>query len=66
MPVLGMAFNGAPEAKTVKNRVHWDVTVTDLQLLLDAGATLPRTKDNEIRWHVFADPEGNEFCAFDA
>ena len=62
MPVLSMAFNGVPEAKTVKNRVHWDVTVTDLQALLDAGAILLRTKDNEIRWHVLADPEGNEFC----
>jgi hypothetical protein len=33
--------------------------------LLDAGATLLRAKDDEIHWHVLADPEGNEFCAFD-
>jgi hypothetical protein len=37
-----------------------------LQALLDAGATLLRPKDSEIHWHVLADPEGNEFCAFDA
>jgi Glyoxalase-like domain len=66
MPLLSMAFNGVPEAKTIKNRVHWDVTVTDLQALLDAGATLLRAKDSEIHWHVLADPEGNVFCAFDA
>ena len=44
MPLLSMAFNLVPEVKTVKNRVHWDVTVTDLHLqaLLDAGATLLR------------------------
>jgi Glyoxalase-like domain len=59
-------INQVPEPKTVKNGVHWDVTVTDLQALLDAGATLLRTKDSEIHWHGLADPEGNEFCAFDA
>ena len=65
MPVLTMDFNRVPEPKTVKNRIHWDVTVADLQPLLDAGATVLRRKDDEIRWHVLADPAGNEFCAFD-
>jgi hypothetical protein len=65
MPILTMDFIRVPEAKTVKNRIHWDVTVTDLEALLDGGATLLRAKDDEIRWHVLADPEGNEFCAFD-
>lgn len=64
MPILTMDFNKVPEPKTVKNRIHWDVTVADLQPLLDAGATLLRAKDDEIGWHVLADPEGNEFCAF--
>ena len=31
-----------PEPKTVKNRIHWDVSVADLQLLPGAGATLLR------------------------
>lgn len=65
MPILTMDFNKVPEPKTVKNRIHWDVSVVDLQPLLDAGATLVRRKDGEIRWHVLADPEGNEFCVFD-
>ena len=53
-----------PEAKTVKNRIHWDVDVADLQPLLDHGATVLREPDDQIRWAVLADPEGNEFCAF--
>jgi hypothetical protein len=64
MPMLTMDFNAVPEARTVKNRIHWDVSVADLQLLLDAGATLLRAQDDEIGWHVLADPQGNEFCAF--
>ena len=28
------------------------------------GATVLRGPDDEIRWWVTADPEGNEFCAF--
>jgi len=53
-----------PEPKTVKNRIHWDVTAPALQPVLDAGAKLLRPKDGEIGWHVCADPEGNEFCMF--
>jgi glyoxalase superfamily protein len=64
MPMLAVDFNAVPEPKTVKNRIHWDVSVADLQPLLDAGATLLRAQDDEIGWHVLADPEGNEFCAF--
>jgi glyoxalase superfamily protein len=59
-----MDFNVVPEPKTVKNRVHWDVTTTDVAGLLAAGATLLRAPDAEIGWHILADPEGNEFCAF--
>jgi hypothetical protein len=65
MPILTMDFAPVPEPKVAKNRIHWDVTVPDLQSLIDAGATLLRPSDTEIRWHVMADPEGNEFCAFD-
>ena len=64
LPILTMDFNPVTEPKTVKNRIHWDVAVADLAPLLDAGATLVRAKDAEIGWHILADPEGNEFCAF--
>jgi glyoxalase superfamily protein len=53
-----------PEPKTAKNRLHWDVSCPDVSALLDAGATLLRPPDQDIDWHVLADPEGNEFCAF--
>ncbi|GAA3577551.1 VOC family protein [Microlunatus spumicola] len=56
-------FVPVPEAKTVKNRVHWDV-VGSTDELLAAGATLLRTRDDEIAWDVLADVEGNEFCVF--
>jgi hypothetical protein len=56
-------FNPVPEPKTVKNRMHWDVTA-DVATLVAAGATVLRAADDEIAWTVLADPEGNEFCCF--
>ncbi|HEV2375832.1 MAG TPA: VOC family protein [Streptosporangiaceae bacterium] len=64
MPILTMDFVPVPEPKTVKNRIHWDVTVPSMAPLLDAGARVLREPDDEVHWHVLADPEGNEFCAF--
>lgn len=54
-----------PEPKTVKNRIHWDVTSTDLPALLDRGATVIAPPTDQTPWHVLADPDGNEFCVFD-
>jgi hypothetical protein len=64
MPIATMDFVPVPEPKLAKNRVHWDVTVSDPGLLAKAGATVLREPDAQVRWHVLADPEGNEFCAF--
>jgi hypothetical protein len=64
MPILTMDFVPVPEPKTVKNRVHWDVTVADVAPLAAAGATVLREAGGDIDWYVLADPEGNEFCAF--
>ena len=66
-PFMFWVFHHVPEPKTVKNRVHWDVKLVDTTIdgLVAAGATLLRPKDDEIRWWVMADPEGNEFCAFE-
>ena len=64
MPILTMDFAQVPEPKTVKNRIHWDVTVPSVTPFIEAGATVLREPDSDIRWHVLADPEGNEFCAF--
>jgi len=68
VPFEGFDFVVVPEFKTVKNRVHWDIrlvagrSVGDLEA---AGATVLRRPDDDIRWTIMADPEGNEFCAFD-
>jgi glyoxalase superfamily protein len=56
-------FVQVPEPKTVKNRWHWDLVCDDIDALLARGATLLRVPDDDISWHVLADPEGNEFCA---
>src|SRR4051812_11472454 len=56
-----MVFQWVPEAKTVKNRMHWDVW-GETQSVLATGARLLRGRDEEIGWDVLADPEGNEFC----
>ncbi len=64
MGSLSMDFIPVPEPKTVKNRIHWDVTVAEVQPLVDVGARVLRAEGGDIAWHVLADPEGNEFCAF--
>jgi hypothetical protein len=63
-PFEWLVFVPGPDVKTVKNRIHLDVTTADVALLVDAGAQLLRPKDDEIGWSVLADPDGNEFCAF--
>ncbi|MGI8435212.1 MAG: VOC family protein [Nocardioidaceae bacterium] len=64
MPFEAWVFDHVTEPKTVRNRIHWDVTVRSLDLLVGAGATVLRPRDDEIGWTVMTDPEGNEFCAF--
>lgn len=61
-------FGAVPEPKTVKNRIHWDVTLTassSIEDLVAARATLLRANDADIDWTIMADPEGNEFCVFE-
>jgi predicted enzyme related to lactoylglutathione lyase len=63
-----IAFQRVPEAKAVKNRLHVDVDVPDIDAAVapilrlgGAIASEPRELDG-YRWRVMADPEGNEFC----
>ncbi len=65
-PFEFLVFEPVPEPKTIKNRIHWDVDTPDVDLLTAYGATVVRARDEEIGWTVLADPEGNEFCAFEA
>lgn len=64
-PFEALVFAPVPEPKAVKNRIHWDLTVPDRDALLARGATVVRERDDDIRWWIMADPEGNEFCAFE-
>lgn len=66
LPTEGFDFVPVPEPKTVKNRIHWDVTLLDgatVDDLVAAGATV-LTPAGARQWTVMADPEGNEFCVF--
>lgn len=62
-------FQAAPEGKTVKNRVHWDVNLAgddkdEVRKRLEGRGAWFRWEANEGPhvWYTMADPEGNEFC----
>ncbi len=59
-------FLKVPDAKQTKNRLHLDLTVTDLAAAtreaLALGAYLADDVYDGGRWQVLRDPEGNEFC----
>jgi hypothetical protein len=64
-------FQRVPERKTAKNRVHMDLVsedfANDLDRLTGWGASKIRdVSENGISWTILEDPEGNEFCLFDA
>lgn len=57
--------NRVERPRVVKNRIHLDIdadAVADLEAL---GATMiAPAEQTGLGWHVMADPEGGEFCAF--
>jgi hypothetical protein len=63
-----LLFVRVPEAKTVKNRLHIDVSPIDctqdaeVERLIDLGARHVDIGQGQQSWVVLADPEGNEFC----
>ena len=61
-------FHTVPEEKTIKNRLHLDVTVgedrlhSEAQRLVGLGATQVREiEEPGGHWIMLTDPEGNEF-----
>ena len=72
LPVPGvpiLRFQRVPEPKAVKNRVHLDVAVADLEEACAAVEALGGRRisaepfaEYSYRWLVMADPEDNEFC----
>ena len=67
---IGLCFMPAGDTrKTVKNRVHLDLTTTsddrdtEIERLLALGARrVDIGQTGEESWDVLADPEDNEFC----
>lgn len=64
-----VSFHRVSEAKVVKNRLHLDIAVDDVETASArieelGGARLASDDFSEygFRWRVMADPEGNEFC----
>jgi predicted enzyme related to lactoylglutathione lyase len=75
-PVSGVGIDvllqRVPDVKRQKNRLHLDLRTPDLEAetarVLDLGATLLTSQpvlEDGWRWHVLADPDGNEFCVLE-
>ena len=69
---LMVVLQRVPEAKTGKNRAHFDLVVNDLegptaQVLELGGRWLEPGVTHELEgftWRPMCDPEGNEFCLY--
>jgi predicted enzyme related to lactoylglutathione lyase len=66
---IGICFMPVTDARTVKNRVHVDLTTSaedrdqEIERLIGLGARrVDVGQTGEESWTVLADPEGNEFC----
>jgi predicted enzyme related to lactoylglutathione lyase len=66
---VGICFMPVTDMKTVKNRVHLDLTTSrddrddEIERLLALGAQrVDIGQTGAESWTVLADPEGNEFC----
>jgi len=66
---IELLLQRVPEAKTVKNRLHLDLRVRELEPEVERICLLgaKRLTEEPIResgwaWHVLADPDGNELC----
>ena len=65
-----VSLQRVPEPKVVKNRVHLDIAVDDVEVAtsrIEALGGRRRRPDADFNeygysWRTMADPEGNEFC----
>jgi hypothetical protein len=63
-----ISFQPVPEAKEVKNRLHLDLAVTDVEAATREAEALGAQRigavvtDEQGSFQVLLDPEGNEFC----
>jgi len=65
---MTLLFSHSTDVKLQKLRLHIDVSATDrdqdaeLERLLALGAKPVDMGQEDVSWHLLADPEGNEFC----
>jgi predicted enzyme related to lactoylglutathione lyase len=66
---MGICFMPVTDRKSVKNRLHLDLTSgaedrdAEIERILSLGARRADVgQTGEESWTVLADPEGNEFC----
>ena len=63
-----MSFQPVPERKDVKNRLHLDFEVDDIEAAVVKAVSLGATRDGLVvtdeqgSFQVMRDPDGNEFC----
>jgi predicted enzyme related to lactoylglutathione lyase len=63
-----MGFQKVPETKQVKNRVHLDLDVPDIEEAVTSSTRIGATRHGVVHeepanfFQVMSDPEGNEFC----
>jgi predicted enzyme related to lactoylglutathione lyase len=69
IPAIGfMGFQKVPETKQVKNRVHLDLDVLDIEEAVLSSTQIGATRHGIVHeepanfFQVMSDPEGNEFC----
>jgi predicted enzyme related to lactoylglutathione lyase len=67
-PDLVLVFGPVAEPKSVKDRIHIDVSPIgcdrdeEVERLIALGAQRIDIGQGNVPWVVLADPEGNEFC----
>lgn len=62
-----LLFEPVHDPKTIKNRIHLDVTPTgdqqaEVDRIIGLGARLTDIGQGDVSWVVLVDPEDNEFC----
>lgn len=69
VPSIGIiGFQKVPEGKSVKNRMHLDLDVTDIEVAVASSTRIGATRHGMVHeeptnfFQVMSDPEGNEFC----
>ncbi|MGD3112743.1 VOC family protein, partial [Streptomyces sp. YGL11-2] len=63
-----LAFQPVPETKAVKNRLHLDIAVDDIETAISTAVGLGAVRvgetvtDDQGSFQAMLDPEDNEFC----